>query len=128
MLKNSNYRNLYYNDQSLTDIHINVGDYVIINDDCVYPDIVSNQFRDYLNSHIGIIYRIRTRNRNNKPIYQYDIEYKDAPDEVNRLLSHHHYDFSIVYYESGRDYYEIEYCSKDKEELELILNSKKFNI
>jgi len=115
-----------FND-SLNKDNPEVGDYVIINDDVDYSDIDSNYQRDYLNSHVGKIYRIRRRKRNNEVIY--DIEYKDAPVRIKELLSLDKDDnYSDVYLELSRDIYDIEYCSKDIKELELILISKKFNI
>ena len=103
------------------------GDYVIIYDYVDYHDIDSNTQRNYLNSHIGKVYRIRTRKRNGNIIY--DIEYKDAPVHVNKLLSQSYDDNNdTIYIEMSRDPCEIEYWSKYIHELELILKMKKFNI
>jgi len=108
---------------------IDVDDYVILNDDIDYQSLDGNNLRDYLNSHIGKIYRIRTRSRNDKIIPIYDIEYKNAPDDIRKFLSFTiNDDFSESYLERSRDAYEIKYWSKNKEELELILKSNKFNI
>ena len=87
-------------------------DYVILDINWYYNN---KELDHYLNNTIGKISKIK-KTSNNKEWNQYQILYDNPPIKLphNRL--------SYVYYK------QIKYFSSNKEELEAILNSKKYNL
>jgi len=94
-----------------------IGDYVIF--DTTDMDY-SNQYKIFLNTHIGKIismYFFLTSNRISVKFEKNENEKKLNKNERAWLREEHHIDKSY-----------IRYNSKNKEELELIINAEKYNL
>jgi len=94
----------YINKFEMSEGKPNVGDYVI----CSGDNCFNSEYKTFIANHIGQILKI-------VELYM-EIDYIDPDDDNN------------TYTYCGISSSDILYCSKDKEELEQILISNKFNI
>lgn len=104
-----NYKNMTYNDAP------NVDDFVI----CKMKDVVTDsdetiKFKYFINNNIGQIILI-----NNHRII---IKYENIPNEISSYFGYSNGDATYVYL------HDIKYYSNKKDDLEPIIQSKKYNL
>jgi hypothetical protein len=118
----------YFKNNDLTNRkYPNVGEYVILqfthtwDDGAINIDNNKEILLEWLESDIGQVLEIK-KNRNNN-IKAYNIKY-NVPEHIQRYLRQHD-NTSFVYfvYEDN-----IKFWSNNKEELEAIINSNKYNL
>lgn len=103
-----------------------IGDYVILKDDTY---LYNNEFKNYsnfINNNIGRIIKIHYKN-DYIPL-DYDIEYDNIPDNIKDCFAKHVYDDKIQYYELSRPEHDIISTFKNKEDAELFLSARKYNL
>ena len=95
--------------ESINEDEPELGDYVICKESHEHEIVVQN----FLSQNIGKIVEM------NKG-YKYIVKYKNIPNDTKKYF--------IYQGTRGMDRNEIKYWSKDKEELESILNANKYNL
>jgi len=103
--------------ESLNDGEIEIGDYVICDDSLLNSNNNFKKINDFISSSIGkyVEYEINISEK-----CPYTIKYYNIPQELN--------DYFYIEGRIRMKFSDIKYWSKDKKELEIILNSNKFNI
>jgi len=107
--------------EKINDHKLEVGDYVLCND-----TVPSEDIRNFISNNIGVcVNDFNVENSNDEfksEYYEYTIQYKDIPEKLKIWRW-----FSIG---GERTMYgeEIIYWSKNREDLEEILMSKKYNL
>ena len=92
-----------------------IGDYVI----CHSDESGEKSLNEFTSVNIGIIIDKTSKDMIN---YPYSIKYDDLPSKLSSYTNNN--DYNTIPFKKE----EILYFSKNKEDLELILNTKKFNI
>ena len=98
-----------------------VGEYVI----CEADKLLFNNLNDFLLAHVGQL--IKIGNRNTMPyVIEFDVLYDDFPELKNYRATNYSDELKKLRIEFSRK--EIIYISKDKEYLESILATNKYNL
>jgi len=97
-----------------------VGDYVI----CYNYETDDVLFRDkFTSNNIGKLMEIQNLNHYNEIEYSYMVKYDFLPDELDWLNFKDLGKYVLSFYKN-----DIKYWSKNREDLEMILQTNKFNI
>jgi hypothetical protein len=98
-----------------------IGDYVVVTPD--FKRINATKFYDFLSNSIGFI----GKNEDDLKNERYLISYFDVPESIKGYLNSKNYYDSRVWYRYVRKS-EIEFYSKNKEEVEFFIQAKKYNL
>lgn len=103
--------------EALNQTEPNVGDYVIVSD----YDLLETELSSFLNNNIGQLIKKTTSCGLTKNDCLNKIKYYDIPEEIRSKMYSNAGEINVY----SKD---IKYWSANKEELETILQAKKFNI